>query len=153
MHHEKAVDATTLGEKFVALEDSELEKAKALELEWRKRFSNQGQRQERLVYISGAISGLEKEVYTERFSIMEERLVHFGWKAINPVSMDALSGEQDWETCMRRDICALMSCSHILPIPGWANSRGATIEVYLARDIGLKCLDSETLKEVEFPCL
>ena len=42
-----------------------------------------------------------------------------------------------WEDCMRKDIAELVTCSAIYLLPGWHNSKGATLEHHIAERLGL----------------
>lgn len=39
---------------------------------------------------------------------------------------------------MRADIKALCDCDHVVVLPGWEKSRGATLEVFIATQLGMR---------------
>jgi len=59
-----------------------------------------------------------------------------GWNVINPAEL-CLDKEAPWSECMRRDIEALMHCDSIVMLPGYEHSRGATLELHIARELGM----------------
>jgi hypothetical protein len=106
-------------------------------------------------YISGPISGLSEEVYTDNFGRAEAFLLNEGYDCVNPLKVPACFSEDcrrpdsnpggqskadgsylhDWTCYMKHDIISMMECNAILLIPGWAVSRGARIELRLAEDL------------------
>ena len=42
-----------------------------------------------------------------------------------------------WEDYMRDDLTALLTCTHIVMLPGWEQSRGARLEKYVAEHLGM----------------
>lgn len=75
------------------------------------------------------------------------RLRQMGLVVLNPAELPhtTMPGAT-WEDCIRADVEALMRCGAVAVLPGWQRSRGATLEVYLARQIGLPILDAQTLE-------
>jgi hypothetical protein len=47
-------------------------------------------------------------------------------------------GNITWETCMKRDIKALVDMTDIVLLPGWENSRGAVLENHIATALGFR---------------
>ena len=86
------------------------------------------------VYISGKISGTNIEDARDDFELAEIQLQKMGHDVINPFKIK--HPENDfWEGYMKRDIIELMKCDAIYPLKGWQNSRGAKIEVQLAKEL------------------
>lgn len=56
-----------------------------------------------------------------------------GFSVVNPPELDKRSPQRTWEECLRRDIREMMSCSGVATLNGWKNSRGAKLEVYIAK--------------------
>lgn len=69
------------------------------------------------------------------FLAAEEQLKHLG-TIINPAKIKPK--EETWEGYMRADIAELMKCDTVYLLPGWEKSRGAQIEVYLAKALGME---------------
>jgi len=53
---------------------------------------------------------------------------------------DPADGKHDWDAHMREDIAALMTCDHIVLLPGWPASRGSRLELTIAMELGFKVL-------------
>ena len=86
------------------------------------------------IYISGPITGHDKEERTKTFGYVDRCLKENGYQTYNPMEYD---DHPDWNTAMRCCITALMQCDSILMIDGWWHSPGARIEHTLSRDLGL----------------
>lgn len=106
------------------------------------------------VYISGPITGLTEEQYTENFARAEAFVISEGHDAVNPVKVQACLTEDcfkpgdivgaqsvtksdgsylhSWQCYMKHDLIAMFECDTILMIPGWQNSRGAQLELDIA---------------------
>lgn len=85
------------------------------------------------VYISGKISGLERDVYLAHFAKAEELLKAQGYKVVNPTKMPPcrwpwLYKLMDYNLTLLYDIWLMMGCDHIYKIPGWRESPGSNIE-------------------------
>jgi len=65
------------------------------------------------------------------------RLRKLGYEVVNPAELNP-DPSATWETCMRTDIKALMDCDGIALLPGFDASRGASVELYLARTLGMR---------------
>ena len=70
------------------------------------------------IYISGKISGLTKEEYTQNFDkayskLFELKLVDYSGNVINPLNIKPLLGIKRWFFYMAADIWQLRKCTHI----------------------------------------
>ena len=88
------------------------------------------------IYISGAISGLERKEYIKRFANAEEKLVKRGYKVCNPTKL--LPSKHLW--VLLYDLWHLMQCDGIYMIKGWECSNGARLEKSFADIFGLKII-------------
>jgi hypothetical protein len=63
-----------------------------------------------------------------------------GHDVINPAEFDAEIGlDQPWDTYLRRDLVLVATeCNRIVCLPGWAKSKGATLEVYVGKKLGFE---------------
>ena len=90
------------------------------------------------VYISGPMSGLEREHYLEIFKRAEQSLRSQGYtKVVNPIRVWAcrwpwLYRIVGYRLTLLYDLWLLMRCDLIYKLPGWQQSRGANIESCVA---------------------
>lgn len=90
------------------------------------------------VYISGPMSGLEREHYLEIFKRAEQSLRAQGYtKVVNPIRVWAcrwpwLYRIVGYRLTLLYDLWLLMRCDLIYKLPGWQQSRGANIESCVA---------------------
>ena len=87
-----------------------------------------------LVYISGPMTGrknLNKKAFDSAFC----QLLCAGYDAINPHDLDLLEHRDTWEDCLKRDLRELVQCNGVATLPDWRRSRGAKLEVYVAKKL------------------
>ena len=90
------------------------------------------------VYISGPMSGLEREYYLEIFKRAEQSLRAQGYtKVVNPIRVWVcrwpwLYRIVGYRLTLLYDLWLLMRCDLIYKLPGWRDSRGANIESCVA---------------------
>lgn len=95
----------------------------------------QAEKDELRFYIAGPMTGLP-EFNFPAFNDAEADLQAMGFETRNPARHGAGEPGQEWADYMRRDIPDLLECDAVALLPGWENSRGARLEVHIA-----KCLD------------
>ena len=88
-------------------------------------------------YISGPMSGLTRDQYTERFLLAEQQLIENGYtNIVNPVrfwvSKPWIHKILGYRLTLLYDLWVLTHCQVIYKIPGWKQSRGAQIESCIA---------------------
>lgn len=92
------------------------------------------------IYLSGAISG--NPDYRKEFGIAEKELVKRGFAVVNPAHRD---GCDTWEEYMRADIADLVTkCDAVAIVNDITNSRGALLEITIARELRLAVAPLET---------
>lgn len=95
------------------------------------------------------MSGI-KDLNFPLFNAEAERLRSLGYIVVNPAEINggadelgacaSMTTEQyaaHWCKCMRRDISALMTCDGVATLHGWWNSRGARLEVDIAKRLSM----------------
>lgn len=92
------------------------------------------------LYVAGPMTGIPENNYPE-FLRVGALLADKGYTVLNPANIDdhfaGAIGERTWQWYMRR---ALQMCVHsdgVATLPGWAHSRGASLEVHVARRLEL----------------
>lgn len=98
------------------------------------------------IYISGKISGLLIDDVEIIFARYEKEIVARGHEAVNPLKLR--HDKHTWLDYMRADIKALMDCDAVFAMPNWIESRGAMIEVKLAKDLKIPVYEDIDMIEV-----
>lgn len=89
------------------------------------------------VYLSGRISGVQRELYMEYFQKAEDLLTKEGFKVVNPTKFIMcrhlwLYRLLGYELTLLYDLWRMLQCDNIYKLPGWRDSRGAQIESCVA---------------------
>lgn len=87
------------------------------------------------IYIAGPMTGLQ-DLNFPAFHAEAEKLRAQGFDVVNPAEINS-DPTMAWVECMRRDIPALCTCDAIHLLPGWQNSKGASLERHIAWSLGL----------------
>lgn len=92
-------------------------------------------------YIAGQMTGYQDFNYPA-FNAAAAQLRAMGYRVENP----AENPEQpDWQGYMRAGITQLMRCGGIAMLPGWQQSRGASLEHFIAQRLGLQIVTVDEL--------
>ena len=86
------------------------------------------------VYISGGITGVDN--YIDNFHKAAKRLASKGYIPVDPCSLPH-NHNQTYEDYMKEDLQALLKCDAIFMLPGWKNSKEATLEYKTAMLCGI----------------
>ena len=96
------------------------------------------------IYLSGKITGREKEDYTRQFARAESFYKTGGFDVVNPVTIGEevlkINPKAEWQDFMIRDLEALRTCTHIALLEGWEESKGAKMEKAEAEKLGLEIM-------------
>lgn len=90
------------------------------------------------IYISGKITGIEKEAF-ELFKAKEIELINRGNIVINPMDLEH-NHDRSWNNYMRECLKHLCDCDAIYMLPNYKDSRGANIELELAKVFELEII-------------
>ncbi len=95
------------------------------------------------VYLSGPISGLERDEYMARFAYAEELVRKDGYDVCNPTRLlpcrwPWLYRLMGYKLTLRYDIWHLKKCDRIFMLPGWVTSIGAIKERNVALRNGIE---------------
>lgn len=89
------------------------------------------------LYISGAISGMP-DLNRKKFAGATKKLRDLGYLVVNPHEVCEGLPSDEWRTCMKRCIVAMMDCQVVILLDDWQQSPGATIEFQLAWNLGIE---------------
>lgn len=87
------------------------------------------------VYIIGAVTGLEREEVEVKFEKAAQALKGMGMIPVNPVVL--VPSSTSWTSAMKKCITEMLTCDAVLMLPDWEASRGATLEVAIARNLSI----------------
>lgn len=87
------------------------------------------------VYLAGPMTGHENHNFPA-FHAAAERLRGSGLEVINPADHGLVNG-LGWSDYMRWDLVKLAGCHSVYVLPGWEKSKGASLEVAIARALGM----------------
>jgi len=65
------------------------------------------------------------------------KLRRAGYKVINPPELDAKEPYKSWEGNLKRDLRYLTMNDAIATLSGWKKSKGANLEIYVARQLSM----------------
>jgi hypothetical protein len=88
------------------------------------------------IYISGPMTGLP-DLNFPAFNAAAAQLRAKGFTVVNPAEFGEGEGKE-WADYMRKYIKALMDCDMVATLPGWADSKGACLEVGIAVALGMR---------------
>lgn len=97
------------------------------------------------IYLAGPMTGLP-EFNFPAFNAEADRLRGLGYEVKNPADHGMIDGYA-WADYMRLDIAQLVTCDTIALLPCWEKSKGATIEVRLALDLGIAVTSAQEVTE------
>lgn len=98
------------------------------------------------LYLSGPMTGLPG-FNDQAFNDAAQTLRSFGYTVFNPVD-NGVPPDAAWAEHMRADIAALMQCAHLVALPGHENSRGARLEIHIAKALGMSVYPLQPLLEI-----
>lgn len=87
-------------------------------------------------YIAGKVTGLSEEDYKAKFRRAEIAVTILGYDPVNPCELEH-DHDKSWLSYMRYALVEFMGCDMIYALPDWEDSRGARIEIQLAKDLGI----------------
>ncbi len=95
-------------------------------------------------YIAGKVSGLDENVYRANFRRAEIAVSILGYEPVNPVELPH-DHDHTWLSYMREAMIEMLKCDLLYVLPGWEDSKGASIEVQLAKDLGISIIYQKQL--------
>ncbi len=91
---------------------------------------------EKVIYLSGPITGLPIEEVRAAFTKAENKIrERYGAtvEIVNPLKLETKGAT--WEEAMRTCIEAMMKCNYIHMLPGFEKSKGARLELTIAENL------------------
>lgn len=102
------------------------------------------------VYISGPMTGLP-EFNFPAFNEAARFLRGVGHTVINPAENFGGDTTLSWTDYIRKDIADILTVEGVAVLPGWEESRGARLEVSIARALGLPVFEAMGANEIPDP--
>ncbi len=96
------------------------------------------------IYIAGPMSGIPDHNYPLFHKIADD-LRALGHEVINPAELHPADGglTHPWAYYLTVDLKAMLDCEAVYMLPGWAKSRGASLEHFVATALGLQVTYAE----------
>jgi hypothetical protein len=100
-----------------------------------------------ILYVSGPMTGIAEWNFPA-FHDAAARLSAIGHRVIDP-SRHGADPDKAWTDFLRRDLADLLICEGVAVLDGWEGSRGANLEVYVARalEIPVRTVDEWLLND------
>jgi hypothetical protein len=88
------------------------------------------------LYIAGPMTGMPDLNFPQFFKA-EDQLKRAGYAVLNPADRAGRTEGMAWSWYLRRGIRDVTEADGIALLPGWEDSEGARLEVYVARKLRL----------------
>jgi len=95
------------------------------------------------IYICGKVTGDQN--YKEKFRKEENRLYSHGFEPVNPAAF--ISPDAFWSIAMKTALRAMLLCDGVSLLPDWKKSKGAKIEVQLAKELKMDVRENKKWEE------
>lgn len=89
------------------------------------------------IYIAGRITGREIETAFKQFEQAENILKEWGEEIVNPMRLPH-DHDKTWKSYMVECIAELVKCDSIYMLKGWQKSKGARLELHIAKKLNYK---------------
>ncbi len=101
------------------------------------------------MYIAGPITGIPDKNITA-FTAATNLLLENGHIPICPLTLNELDPVEDnWLSQMKRDLKYLVDCDAVFLLPGWETSKGARLEVQVAKSLDIKVYRATDIRLLE----
>lgn len=105
------------------------------------------------IYIAGPMTGLPEYNYPE-FNRVAAIFRERGYHVENPAENDKPTDVTPWDDYLRDAITRMLTCEVVVVLPGSEKSRGAQLELYIAKRLGMRrygLRSAETLTRYGIP--
>lgn len=114
------------------------------------------------VYISGAMTGIA-DYNRPAFKKAQDKFLGLNFEVINPhdlftpeelkeifgrVERKEISEDDAWGIFMKRDIEYMVQCEFVAVLPYWETSRGANLELAIAKALKMPIVQVDTMQEI-----
>lgn len=93
------------------------------------------------IYLCGPMTGIADWNYPA-FIEAEQLLIRAGYSVFNPAK-NGLHVDEPWGEHMRVDIKHMMDCTALATLPGVEHSKGAQLEIHIAKALGMRIVSVE----------
>jgi hypothetical protein len=90
-------------------------------------------------YIAGKITGLSLDAFTQNFESAKNEVKNLGFEPVSPTDLKH-DHDRTWLSYMREDLKAMLECDVVYVQRNWNDSPGASIEVLMAKRLGLQVI-------------
>lgn len=104
--------------------------------------ARKSENEKKRVYISGPITGREREAVLYAFNDVRCYLEIMGFEVVLPIE-NRLPADASHAAHMRCDFGLLLYCDYIYLMEGWMESHGCVAEMFVAKSAGIKVLHNE----------
>lgn len=96
------------------------------------------------IYIAGPMTGYPDFNYPA-FNAEAARLRALGWEVENPAE-NPVPNPETWENYLRQALRQMLTCDAVAFLPGWEASRGAVLERYVAKRVGIRTCRADCIQ-------
>lgn len=96
------------------------------------------------IYIAGKITGLPLEEAQANFQVIEDMLNQWNMEVVNPMKLPH-NHDKEWSSYMKECISALLECDGIWRLDNCKDSKGAKLELKIAKSIGLHLFSNKII--------
>ncbi|WP_095193333.1 DUF4406 domain-containing protein [Pseudomonas sp. Irchel 3A7] len=100
------------------------------------------------LYLTGPMTGFE-DFNFPAFNKMASKLRAIGYIVENPAEHGVVL-DAEWGDYMAYELTRLSLCGLVAVLPGWESSKGARLEVHIARELGMSVLNAHELIQTKF---
>lgn len=97
------------------------------------------------IYLAGPMSGI-KDFNFPAFHERADSLAAQGYDVVNPATHGDV---ESWDFYIRKDLKLLLDCDAVAVLPGWRASKGASLEVHVARTLDMPVYDARTMDALD----
>jgi len=87
------------------------------------------------IYIIGPVTGIERPEAMKAFAKAELTIKEVGMVPVNPLNL--VPSDASWHAAMKICINRLLDCGAYVKLPGWDTSKGAMLEVIIAKNMDI----------------